>query len=82
MLKRLLVRLLSPSINIDFESALRVYVNRTDIWKGDIPEERIRTIVIENNIRLKHTFIILERLEEEQNEKILSTNPKGSMNSH
>lgn len=71
MFKRLLVRSLSPKININFESPLYIYVKRTDMWKSDIPENSIQTIEIGDNIRLKHAFIILTKLEEEQKERML-----------
>jgi hypothetical protein len=63
MFKRLLMRLLSSRMNINFESPLHDYVRRSDMWKGNITEENIRTIEIKSNIRLKHGFIILKGLE-------------------
>jgi hypothetical protein len=68
MFKRLLVRLLSLKMNINFDSSLEDYVKRTDMWKGNITKENIQTIEVEKNIRLKHTFIILESLKAKQRE--------------
>ncbi len=82
MFKRLLVRLLSPKVNINFGSSLDDYVKRTDIWKGNINEDNIRTIEIESNIRLKHAFIILEGLEAEQHKETPTEKPPSSMNSN
>jgi hypothetical protein len=69
MFKRLLVRLLSPKVNINFELPLHDYVKRTDMWKGNITVDNIRTIEINDNIHLKHAFIILKGLEAKQVEK-------------
>jgi hypothetical protein len=69
MFKRLLVRLLSPKVHINFESSLHNYVKRTDMWKGNITEDNIRTLEIKNDVRLKHAFIILKGLEAKQEEK-------------
>jgi hypothetical protein len=80
MLKRLLVRLLSPKININFELPLHDYVKRTDMWTGNITENNIRTIEMKNNIRLKHTFIILKGLEAKQDGKSLTENHQSLMN--
>jgi hypothetical protein len=63
MFKRLLMRLLSSRMNINFESPLHDYVRRSDMWKGNITEENVRSIEIKSNIRLKHAFIILKGLE-------------------
>jgi hypothetical protein len=75
MFKRLLMRLLSSRMNINFESPLHDYVRRSDMWKGNITEENIRTVEIRRDIRLKHAFIILKRLEAELNEKPFTESP-------
>ncbi|CAF4169460.1 unnamed protein product, partial [Rotaria sp. Silwood2] len=46
MFKRLLVRLLSLNMNINFDSSLNDYVKRTDIWKGNVTKNDIQTIEI------------------------------------
>ena len=53
MLKRLLVRLLSPNVNINFDSSLHDYVKRIDMWKGNITKDDIKTIEINKNKRGK-----------------------------
>jgi hypothetical protein len=80
MFKRLLMRLLSSRMNINYESSLHEYVRRSDMWKGNITEENIRTIEIKSNIRLKHAFIILKGLEAEFNEKLATGNDGSVMN--
>jgi hypothetical protein len=79
MFKRLLMRLLSSRMNINFESPLHDYVRRSDMWKGNITEENIRTIEIRRDIRLKHAFIILKGLEAELNEKTSTEKDESRM---
>ena len=68
MFKRLLVRLLSSKIHINYDLSLHNYIKRIDMWKGNITKENILTIEINDNIHLKHAFIILEGLKEKQME--------------
>ena len=76
MFKRLLVRLLLPKINIHFESSLYDYIKRTDMWKGNITTNDIKTIEIKDDLRLKHTFIILKGLENKiKQQKLIGTKP-------
>jgi len=69
MLKRLLVRLTLTKVSISFDSPLQQYVRRSDTWKIDMKKDDIQTIEINNNILLKHAFIIMKGLEDRLNEK-------------
>ncbi|CAF5055211.1 unnamed protein product [Rotaria sp. Silwood1] len=80
MFKRLLVRLLSPNMNINFDSSLDDYVKRTDIWKGNVTKNDIQTIEINKSICLKHAYIILNGLKKKQNELIINENQRSQNN--
>ncbi len=81
MFKRLLVRLLLTKVNINFDSSLHPYVIRSDMWKGNIIVDDLRTIEIKDNILLKHAFVILKGLETKMNEKTSMENQQGLMSS-
>jgi len=68
MFKRLLVRLLLPKIDLNFDAPLQDFVKRNDIWKGNITADNVRTIDINRDICLKHTCIILKYLEQKLND--------------
>jgi hypothetical protein len=45
------------------------------MWKGNVTEEDIKTIEIDNNVCLKHAFVILKGLEEKQNRNSMNDIP-------
>jgi len=52
------------------------YIKRTDMWKGNITTNDIKTIEIKDDLRLKHTFIILKGLENKiKQQKLIGTKP-------
>ena len=63
MFKCLLTRLQPLKAQIDFDLPLADYVKRLDMWKGNIKKEDLQTIQIKGDVRLKHAFGILERLQ-------------------
>jgi hypothetical protein len=75
MFKRLLVRILLSNVDINLESPLLDYIQRSDMWKGNVTEDDIKTIEIDNNVRLKHAFIILKGLEEKRNRNSMNDIP-------
>ena len=77
MLKRLLVRSLSPDINIDFDLSLHDCVARSDMWKGNVTKEDIKTIDINKSMRLKHGYVILKGLKARQSELIIEENRRN-----
>ncbi|CAF0841320.1 unnamed protein product [Didymodactylos carnosus] len=60
-LKRLMIRVLGANIRLD--SPIQIYLERTDLWNEDVTEMDIQTINIEEEILLKHTYVILKGLE-------------------
>ncbi len=72
ILKRLIVRVLS-NINVSLDVPIQIYLERTDLWTGNIVEADIQTFEVKDEILLKHTYIILRGLEN-QRDKISSTN--------
>ncbi|CAF4469311.1 unnamed protein product, partial [Rotaria sp. Silwood2] len=80
MFKRLLVRLLSLNMNINFDSSLDDYVKRTDIWKGNVTKNDIQTIEINKSICLKHAYIIMNGLKKKQNELMIDENQRSRIN--
>ena len=61
VLKRLMMRLLNANVTLDIP--LQSYLKRTDFWSASITENDLTTFTVEENILLKHTFIILTGLE-------------------
>ncbi|CAF3682110.1 unnamed protein product [Adineta steineri] len=74
ILKRLMVRVLS-NVNVSLDVPIQIYLERTDLWTGNITEADIQTFEVHDEILLQHTYVILKGLENEQ-DKSLSTNDK------
>ena len=64
-LKRFMVRILPDYLDINIP--IEVYLKRSDLWNGQITQEDIDTIQLNETILLKHTFIILVGLENRLN---------------
>jgi hypothetical protein len=62
VLKRLLIRVLNA--NVDLEMPLQIYIERIDLWSGDISDFDLQTFELDEDILLKHTYCILNHLEE------------------
>ena len=67
-LKRLLMRVLSAN-TIHLDTPLQYYLERIDMWTGNITEEHLQSIEINESFLLQHTYVILIALE--QREKAL-----------
>jgi hypothetical protein len=74
ILKRLMVRVLS-NVNVSLDVPIQIYLERTDLWTGNITEADIQTFEVHEEILLQHTYIILRGLETER-DKHLTTNMK------
>jgi hypothetical protein len=74
ILKRLIVRVLS-NINVSLDVPIQIYLERTDLWTGNITETDIQTFEVPDEILLQHTYIILKGLEN-QRDKLVSINIK------
>ena len=62
ILKRIMVRVLS-NVNVLLDVSLQIYLERTDLWTGNITEMDIQTFEVPEPIYLQHTYIILRGLE-------------------
>jgi hypothetical protein len=70
VLKRLLIRVLNA--NIDLEMPLQMYIERIDLWSGDISGFDLQTFELDEDILLKHTYCILNHVEEKTSTRNLS----------
>ncbi|CAF4176985.1 unnamed protein product, partial [Rotaria sp. Silwood2] len=74
ILKRLMVRVLS-NVNVSLDAPIQIYLERTDLWTGNIIESDIQTFEVKDEILLQHTYILLKGLEYER-DKLSLTNTK------
>ncbi|CAF3343766.1 unnamed protein product [Rotaria socialis] len=72
ILKRLMVRVLS-NVSVSLDVPIQIYLERTDLWTGNITEGDIQTIDVNDEILLQHTYIILKGLENERDKLLLET---------
>ncbi|CAF3395094.1 unnamed protein product [Rotaria sp. Silwood1] len=70
ILKRLMVRVLS-NINVSLDVPIQIYLERTDLWTGNIIESDIQTFEVNDEILLQHTYILLKGLEYERDKLLL-----------
>ncbi|CAF1494839.1 unnamed protein product [Rotaria sordida] len=61
-LKRLLMRVLSAN-TIHLDTPLQYYLERIDMWSGNITEEHLQSVEIKETFLLQHTYIILCELD-------------------
>ncbi|CAF3271184.1 unnamed protein product [Rotaria sp. Silwood2] len=73
LLKRIIVRILL-NVNVSAEVPLQLYLERADLWTGDITENDIQSFSISHDILLRHTFVILNGLKAERREPIIDSN--------
>ena len=73
ILKRLMVRVLS-NVNVSLDVPIQIYLERTDLWSGNITETDIRTFEVHDEILLQHTYVILKGLENERDKSSLRNN--------
>ncbi len=71
ILKRVMIRVLS-NVNVDIEVPLQYYLERKDLWTGDITDADIMTFDLDEKILLYHTFIILKGLEKKQKPPLIN----------
>ncbi|CAF2895937.1 unnamed protein product [Rotaria sp. Silwood2] len=64
MLKRLMIRILNA--NIELDERLQVYLERTYLWSDPITDADLATFQVDNDILLRHTYVILCALERKQ----------------
>ncbi|CAF4379575.1 unnamed protein product, partial [Rotaria magnacalcarata] len=67
-----MVRVLS-NVNVSLDVPIQIYLERTDLWTGNITEGDIQTIDVNDEILLQHTYIILKGLENERDKLLLET---------
>jgi hypothetical protein len=73
ILKRLMVRVLS-NVNVSLDVPMQIYLERTDLWTGNITETDIQTFEVNDEILLQHTYVILKGLENERDKLLLINN--------
>jgi len=73
ILKRLMVRVLS-NVNVSLDVPMQIYLERTDLWTGNITETDIQTFEVNDEILLQHTYVILKGLENERDKLLLNNN--------
>lgn len=71
ILKRIMVRVLS-NVSVHLDVPLNLYLTRHDLWTSDITTNDIESIKINDEILLKHTYVILKGLEMRR-ERLLSS---------
>jgi hypothetical protein len=71
ILKRLMVRVLSNT-NVSLDVPIQIYLERTDLWTGNITEGDIQTFEVKDEIILQHTYVILKGLENERDKNLLN----------
>ncbi|CAF1647216.1 unnamed protein product [Rotaria magnacalcarata] len=62
ILKRVMIRVLS-NVNVDTKVPLQYYLERKDLWTGNVTDADIITFDLDDTILLHHTFVILTSLE-------------------
>ncbi|CAF1266229.1 unnamed protein product, partial [Rotaria magnacalcarata] len=65
ILKRVMIRVLS-NVNVDTEVPLQYYLERKDLWTGNVTDADINTFDLDDTILLYHTFVILRGLEKKR----------------
>ncbi|CAF2163598.1 unnamed protein product [Rotaria magnacalcarata] len=65
ILKRVMIRVLS-NVNVDTEVPLQYYLERKDLWTGNVTDADIITFDLDDTIFLNHTFVILRGLEKKR----------------
>ncbi|CAF2088542.1 unnamed protein product [Rotaria magnacalcarata] len=70
LLKRLLIRVLNAYI--DLKMPLQLYIERIDLWSGDISEIDLQTFEVDDDILLEHTYCILNHVEKYQPAKLIN----------
>ncbi|CAF0884533.1 unnamed protein product [Adineta steineri] len=79
MLKRLIIRvLMSTSVSTDVP--LQLYLERTDLWTGNVTERDIQSIEVSDTVLLKHTYVILRGLERRPEQTISDTMQQNNQN--
>jgi hypothetical protein len=73
LLKRIIIRILL-NINVSADVPLQLYLERADLWTGDITENDVESFGVSHEILLRHTFIILKGLEAECTPSIVDSN--------
>ncbi|CAF1301518.1 unnamed protein product [Rotaria magnacalcarata] len=63
--KRVMIRVLS-NVNVDTEVPLQYYLERKDLWTGNVTDVDITTFDLDDTILLYHTFVILRGLEKKR----------------
>jgi hypothetical protein len=72
MFKRLMIRvLMNTSVSVDVP--LQLYLERIDLWTGNVTESDIQSIEIAEKILLQHTYVILRGLERKRDQTLLTT---------
>jgi len=66
-----MVRVLS-NVNVSLDVPIQIYLERTDLWTGNITENDIQTFEVHDDILLQHTYIILKGLENERDKNLLN----------
>ena len=71
VLKRLMIRVLNANITLDVQ--LQIYLERTDLWSDRVTVDDLQTFQVDEEILLKHTYVILKGLEDK---RIIKQKPK------
>ena len=74
--KRIMVRVLSNT-SVHLDVPLNLYLGRQDLWTGDILITDIRSITVNDDILLQHTFVILKGLETRRDRLLAGTAQAG-----
>ena len=72
ILKRVMMRVLS-NVNVDTDVPLQYYLERTDLWTGNVTNADIMTFEVDDEILLLHAFILLRGLEKKQKPAVNDT---------
>ncbi|CAF4255063.1 unnamed protein product, partial [Rotaria sordida] len=70
VLKRLMIRVLNAYI--DLKMPLQLYIERIDLWSGDISETDLQKFEVDDDILLEHIYCILNHVEKYQPTTIIN----------
>ena len=66
-----MIRVLNANITLDVQ--LQIYLERTDLWSDRVTVDDLQTFQVDEEILLKHTYVILKGLEDK---RIIKQKPK------
>jgi len=63
--------------NVSIDVPLQLYLERTDLWRGNVTEIDSQSIEVTDKILLQHTYVILRGLERKRDKTSETTIRQG-----